>query len=459
MFNWKILELFANNDQLISVRYLLSATNGTNIVESEGQHTFSDGVANKPLNQIVESDIVQFGGRTAVTPIPQLSSTYPGFTEYAAMLQMFDLRATSDFSSKFSVTIDDAFWIAVNQPATIAQYAFTSGEGQDSIGFFSNMGIQGPTTYQANSCSNYYASTPNITKMFYSDAGGGGHTFQINTNACTGTPSFTPPFYSLTCETRAPFLNFEVNQVGDSFDDTRNPGLYSILINNNSTEYHNRPEERNSVPGNKGFLRFTNNSSFLNLTNIAYQAWGTCTFSFRLQSMPVKDAVFSFWVYNKFCVFYLVPINGSSAQMRVTTNMTTDNTVYDGATAFNLQVGSWYYMAVAQSGQGFDVYCDSVDTIVKNGNYTTKYSRIINSGSITTTINNGLYLENKYSCNVSIGGKASGMNFYSSAFQFDLAWVHFYDYYIAAADVVKDCKAAWQFTQFPDSLNTYKTMS
>jgi hypothetical protein len=60
MFNWKILELFANNDQLISVRYLLSATNGTNIVESEGQHTFSDGVANKPLNQIVESDIVQW---------------------------------------------------------------------------------------------------------------------------------------------------------------------------------------------------------------------------------------------------------------------------------------------------------------------------------------------------------------------------------------------------------------
>jgi hypothetical protein len=60
MFTWKILELFATNEQLIAVKYLLSGTNGTNIVESEGQHTFSNGIANKPLNEIVESDIVQW---------------------------------------------------------------------------------------------------------------------------------------------------------------------------------------------------------------------------------------------------------------------------------------------------------------------------------------------------------------------------------------------------------------
>jgi hypothetical protein len=65
---------------------------------------------------------------------------------------------------------------------------------------------------------------------------------------------------------------------------------------------------------------------------------------------------------------------------------------------------------------------------------------------------------NQYSCNVAIGGKASGLNFFSPSFQFDLAWVHFFDFYINAADVVKECKAAWKFTQFPDSLNTYKTL-
>jgi hypothetical protein len=60
MFTWKILELFANDNQLIAVRYLLSGTDGTNTVESEGQHTFTVGTANKPLQQIVESDIIQW---------------------------------------------------------------------------------------------------------------------------------------------------------------------------------------------------------------------------------------------------------------------------------------------------------------------------------------------------------------------------------------------------------------
>lgn len=60
MFTWKILELFADGNQLISVRYLLSGTDGKNTVESEGKHTFSDGIAKKPLDQIVELDILEW---------------------------------------------------------------------------------------------------------------------------------------------------------------------------------------------------------------------------------------------------------------------------------------------------------------------------------------------------------------------------------------------------------------
>jgi len=411
------------------------------------------------LKRTIETDIFQFGGSSSTTPIPQLASIYPGFTQYAAMLQMFDVRAPSNFSTNFTITIDDGFFMAANQPANVASLAFSTG-GLNQENLFSNMNIQGPTAYGTSQCFNYYSSTPNITKIYYTDSGGGSHTFQLGVNACNGSPSFTPPYYSLTLEQRAPFLNFEVLSDGGTFDDTRNPGLLTNLITNSSTEYHSRPEERNSVPGNKGFLRFTNNSSYLNLTNIAYQAWGTCTFAFRLQSMPVKDAIFSFWVYHRYCVFYLVPINGSTAQMRIRTNITTDNTVYDGATKFNLQIGSWYFMALAQAtgGTAFDIYCDTVDNIVKNGNYTTQYTKLTNSGPITTTLNNGLYVPNQYGCSVAIGGKASGLNFNNSTFQFDLAWVHFFDFYISAADVVKECKATWQFTQFPDSVNTYKTL-
>ena len=233
--------------------------------------------------------------------------------------------------------------------------------------------------------------------------------------------------------------------------------MFNNLISQGGLEFHNRPEERNSVPGNKGFIRLTNNSSVLNLTNIAYQAWGTCTFAFRIQSMPIKDSLFSFWVFNKLCGFYLVPVNGSTAQIRVQTNMTPDNTMYDGPTNFNIQIGTWYYMEVAQRGDGFDVFCDSINNIIKNGNYTTQTTKITNSGSITTTNNYGLYSPGQYNCNVAIGGPAGGLNFANSSFQFDLAWMHFFDYYINTVDVIKDCKTSWQFTQFPDSLNTYKT--
>jgi hypothetical protein len=128
----------------------------------------------------------------------------------------------------------------------------------------------------------------------------------------------------------------------------------------------------------------------------------------------------------------------------------------DGATNINIQVGSWYYMEVAQRGDGFDVYCDSIDNIIKNGNYTTQYVKVTNpDGPITTSINNGLYLPGQYSCNVAIGGKAGGLNFANGSFQFDLAWVHFFDTYINGSDVVKDCQASWQFTQFPKTFNTY----
>jgi hypothetical protein len=408
------------------------------------------------LKRTIETDIVQFAQWTSGV-LPQLASTYPGFSQYSAMMQLFDVRAPGDFSVKFTVAVDDGFFIAVNQPATIAETALAS-YSLDQVGLFSNLGIQGATTYISNNCSNYFGGTPNITKIFHTDAGGGDRTLQVSVNPCSGQPSFTPPYYSLTLEPRAPFLNFEVDSGGSSFDDTRNPGLFSSLLSVTGLEFHNRTDERNSVPGKKGFVRLTNNSSGISLQNIAYQAWGTCTFAFRLQSMPVKDAIFTFRVWDRFCVIYLQPVNGSTAQIRCNTNMTSHNDTWDGTAGQNVQVGSWYYMEVAQYGSGLDIFCDSVDNIIKNGNYTTPTFRVSNSGPITTTYNNGLYNGQGYQCNISVGGQASGSGFYSGSFQYDLAWIHFYDYYIGGADAVKDCQSSWIFTQFPDSLNTYKTL-
>ncbi|CAB4179229.1 hypothetical protein UFOVP1022_51 [uncultured Caudovirales phage] len=59
-YTWKVLELFVNNDKLLSVRYLLTGTDGINTVESEGKHEFFNGTVNKSLENIIESDIIQW---------------------------------------------------------------------------------------------------------------------------------------------------------------------------------------------------------------------------------------------------------------------------------------------------------------------------------------------------------------------------------------------------------------
>jgi hypothetical protein len=409
------------------------------------------------LKRTIEPNIVQFPVNSTGI-IPQLASTYPGFSAYVTMMQMFDLRTTTDFTTKFKVLVDDGFFVAVNETADVATRAFTS-LNLDQVGLFANLQIQGATTYQSNNCSNYFAATPNITKIYYSDAGGYAHALQVTPVPCSGgAGAFSPQFYSLTLDKRAPFLNFEVNSGGDSFDDTRNPGLYSSLLVTNSLEFHNRTDERNFVPGKKGFVRIANGSGQIILQNIAYQAWGTMTFAFRLQTMPVKDTIFAFKVWNKFCYLYVVPVNGNTAQLRVQTNMTQNGTVFDGPTNWSFQLGNWYFLEVAQNGEGFDLFCDTIDNIVRAGNFTQGLWKILNNGPITTTQNNGLYLNAQTMCHYYVGGSMSGSGFFSSSFQFDLAWIHYYDYYIGAADVVKDCQAAWVFTQFPDSLNVYKAM-
>lgn len=59
-FKWTILELFANNDKLTAVKYLLTGKDELNSVATQGNHTFSDGIVNKSLAEIVESDLVQW---------------------------------------------------------------------------------------------------------------------------------------------------------------------------------------------------------------------------------------------------------------------------------------------------------------------------------------------------------------------------------------------------------------
>ena len=59
-FNWSILETFGDGTTITKVRYFVKATDETNFVESEGYHSFSEGVVCKPFEEIKEEDLIRW---------------------------------------------------------------------------------------------------------------------------------------------------------------------------------------------------------------------------------------------------------------------------------------------------------------------------------------------------------------------------------------------------------------
>jgi len=58
-FNWSILEIYGNQT-IANVRYLLKAQDESNTVETEGYHSFSEGVVYKPFAEIKEEDLIRW---------------------------------------------------------------------------------------------------------------------------------------------------------------------------------------------------------------------------------------------------------------------------------------------------------------------------------------------------------------------------------------------------------------
>lgn len=59
-FTWKILEIFSENENVSKVKYLLKVENEQNIVETEGYHSFSEGIVNLPFEKIKEENLIDW---------------------------------------------------------------------------------------------------------------------------------------------------------------------------------------------------------------------------------------------------------------------------------------------------------------------------------------------------------------------------------------------------------------
>jgi hypothetical protein len=412
------------------------------------------------LKRTVERDIVQL--QAGPSRVPQI-----GGGAFGCCIQMMDVRAPSNFSAKFTVTVDDGFWIAINQPANIDKTAMAQRTA-DVPGLFENLGLQGPTMYQSNACTPLNAATPNIVKMYYEDAGGGWNAFQVTPQTCNGVNAFQSQYYSLTCEARAPFLTYEVGKSG-AFEELRNPGLFGQFMEVSNPEYHVRTDERSAVPGKKSFTRMKGSGSYLYMPNIAFQSWKSMSFAVRFQTMPVKETLCHLMMGTFGQTFSIIatPVNGSTSVISVQ-HGGMGGKYKTITTNYYLTIGTWYLFYINNNKTGFDLYCNSFDGFTSSGGAATITTLAGIDGAnypmwdVNATRNPAPGQPVQQCDIVFSGGRYPNENmgiYGSSSFQFDLAWVHFFDKTLTKEDVVRECNTNWIYTQFPDSYNKYVSLS
>ena len=401
------------------------------------------------LKRTIEKKIVQF--QPGPSNVPQI-----GGLPYGCMLQLTDVRAPVDFSVKFKVTVDDGFWISVNQPANIDKTAMNQGTA-DQPGLFENLGMQGPTTYQSNACTAFHSTMPNITKLYHEDAGGGWAAFVFSAIACSGTPALDYKYLSLTCEARAPFLTYEVSNTSSIFEELRNPGLFGQFLRLVGMDYHIRTDEKTSVPGKKGFVRMNSANSAIDMSNIAFQSWKTMTTAIRFVSMPVKESIINI-TSGKYYFNVIATNNGTNGAITIESNINGTQVIN---TYNQIPINTWYLLRIDNLGTGFSLAFDTISSIIdRKGrlNPVTVNSRIqlwnINGTS------NPAPGQTQEACKILIGtngymGNALLKYYSTSAFNYDIAWIHFFDGITNDDDIKREAIVNWKYTQFPSTYDTY----
>lgn len=400
------------------------------------------------LKRTIEPEFVQL--RPGPSGISQL-----GGLSYGCMLQLTDVRIRQDFTTKFSVNIDDGFWIAVNQPANIDRTEMVWG-AKDVPGLFRNNNMQGPTWYTSNSVTPFHASTPNIVKMFFQDGGGGWNSFQLNMPIQSGPSGFVPQNYSLTCEEDAPFLRYEVTPSTGQFEEQRNPGLFGQFLELTQLEYHLRPEETQDLPGKKQFVRLNNSVSSIHMQSIAYQSWKSATFLIRFSTAPIRESFLMFHTEGLYC--NVVAQSGGG----VTIEHNFGGTPKVINTPWGIQLNRWHLFTVINNGTGLELFCAWASGAAAGEGLGT--SVIVENGKAfyaTNATMNPTPGQNYQNCRVIIGiGKYTGVcpSCYStSAFQFDVGWVHFFDTEVNTDIIKREANANWIYTKFPTSYDTYSS--
>jgi hypothetical protein len=212
--------------------------------------------------------------------------------------------------------------------------------------------------------------------------------------------------------------------VSDVLEDTRNPEFFPLGLH--GLDYHIRSEERHYVPGMKHFVRLNSSNSSI---HIPINGWGTVSFAIRLQSMPVKETIFTCSTPTFFCNIIAKPINGSTAGIYISHTM--DGKILHTYTSYKLSINKWYLIYIIHADT-FNIYCNSIDELISNKGHADVVP---------------IKAPNKIS-NITIGTKnINALGMYStSLFNYDIAWIHFFQHNASNDDIYRDCMANWIFT-------------
>lgn len=383
---------------------------------------------------------------------------------YGCMVQLTDVRTPENFKTTFQVTVDDGFFIAVNQPADIDKKAFTR-VAADEPGLFQNVRLQGPTLYTSEQPCTFYSTSPNIMKIYFEDAGGGWNALKIRPLNSVAQTMLTPAHFSLTCEKTAPFLTFEVNRFSSEFEELRNPGIFSQFCKFVNLTPFNRTDDRSKVPGKKGFVRLNSASSSMALREIAFQSWKTMTFAVRFNTMPVKATFFSMaaegaWT-GIYCCMVATPAGNGQIKMHFEHRQPRSPNQNTPVSEWLFSLNSWFLFTVVNTESGLNFRAQWLDTVAQSGN---------TGAPILINLTNGytFYRANATSkpapgqpqemCHIGFGTNDNYEwmpNYVDTNFNYDIAWVHYFDYAATDADIKKDAACEWMYTQFPRSLNSY----
>lgn len=335
--------------------------------------------------------IVGFLGRTIETDMIQKEASERKESEGESVLYVTDLRVKQPVSITCRVT-SKGFWLFLNQPALMDHTA--SRHLVDRI----PVNLPGLLLdFHETETRMDIGTGPQLMKFHGSPA----DTCLITCHAAQDVT------YSLACDIRDPFLTFEVDPISRTFQELRNPGLFSFC-SMRSLEMYTRTEERMSVPGQKGFARMNSSQSGIHLPNIHAGSWRTLTIAFRMISMPIKETLFHIMGPDAFFSIVLTTINGSTAEMRLEESKQGKTRVIP--TPYRLGVNHWYTVVIQQT-EGMRVQ------LVPYGQPALPPVYVVRQDS----------LFGKRLCNLSLGTQGTKVAS-TTSFQYDVAWIHLYDY-------------------------------